>query len=55
MARHLKVDAEQCLRDGNAKFERRFAYIEDNTEGSLLHSNLEAMDALWHEAKKKGL
>jgi len=55
MARHLKVDAEQCLRDGNAKFERRFAYIEDNTEGSLSHSNLEAMDALWHEAKKKGL
>lgn len=55
LARHLKVDAEQCLRDGNAKFERRFAYIEDNTDGDLAESSLEAMDSLWHEAKTKGL
>ncbi len=55
LARHLKVDAEQCLRDGNAKFERRFAYIEDNTDGDLAESSLAAMDNLWHEAKTKGL
>jgi ATP diphosphatase len=55
LARHLNTDAEQCLRDGNAKFERRFAYIEDNTSGRLSDSSLEAMDALWNKAKKSGL
>jgi ATP diphosphatase len=55
LARHLNTDAEQCLRDGNAKFERRFAYIEEHTPGSLAESDLEAMDALWVEAKQRGL
>ncbi len=55
LARHLNIDAEQCLRDGNAKFERRFNYIEDNSTVPLSDSSLEAMDALWHEAKSKGL
>ena len=55
LARHLKIDAEQCLRDGNAKFERRFNYIEDHSPIPLSDSTLEAMDALWHEAKSKGL
>ncbi|MCC7260799.1 MAG: nucleoside triphosphate pyrophosphohydrolase, partial [Alphaproteobacteria bacterium] len=56
VARHLKIDAEECIRNANAKFERRFHYIEEQfskrgkplTEGSL-----EEMEALWVEAKKK--
>lgn len=55
LARHLKVDAEQCLRESNAKFERRFGYIEKNSPAPLEQNSLEAMDALWHEAKTKGL
>lgn len=55
LARHLKVDAEQCLRESNAKFERRFGYIEKNSPAPLGQNSLEAMDALWHEAKTKGL
>jgi nucleoside triphosphate diphosphatase len=55
LARHLKVDAEQCLRESNAKFERRFGYIEENSLTPLAESSLDAMDALWHEAKTKGL
>lgn len=55
LARHLKVDAEQCLRDGNDKFERRFRYIEQHSTEPLSQSTLESMDALWHEAKSTGL
>jgi len=42
------------LRGTNAKFERRFAYIERalSAKGrSLEDATLEEMDALWNEAK----
>ena len=57
-ARHLGVDAEAALRVANAKFERRFAYIESSLEaagGSLAEASLEEMDALWNAAKAQEL
>lgn len=55
LARHLKVDPEHALRDANAKFTRRFRYIEKALAAmgkSPDQSNLQEMDALWNEAKK---
>ena len=57
-ARWLKVEPETALREANAKFYRRFRYIEDRLaeQGkALTDSNLAEMDALWNEAKGKGL
>ena len=54
LARHLKIDPEAALRSTNAKFERRFAYIEKRLaevgrkpEGAAL----DEMETLWVEAK----
>lgn len=57
LARHLKADPEAALRGTNAKFERRFAYIEAALAGRGLtpaQASLEDMDALWNEAKAQG-
>jgi ATP diphosphatase len=54
LARHAKADPEMALRATNAKFERRFAYIERalTARGSSLEkATLDEMDALWNEAK----
>lgn len=54
LARHAKADPEMALRVTNAKFERRFAYIERTLAArgsSLEKATLEEMDALWNEAK----
>src|ERR1700712_109494 len=54
LARHVGADPEAALRGTNAKFERRFAYIERALEAkgrSLEGASLEEMDALWNEAK----
>ena len=54
LARHVKVDPEMALRRANAKFERRFAYIERalTAQGrSLDIATLDEMDELWNEAK----
>jgi ATP diphosphatase len=54
LARHVGADPEMALRGTNAKFERRFAYIERAlaSQGRSLESaSLEEMDALWDEAK----
>ncbi len=55
LARHAKVDPETALRSTNAKFERRFAYIERALaakDRSLEAATLEEMDAFWNEAKE---
>jgi ATP diphosphatase len=55
LARHVGADPEMALRGTNAKFERRFAYIERALAAqgrSLEGASLEEMDALWNEAKK---
>jgi ATP diphosphatase len=54
LARHLKADPEAALRGTNAKFERRFAFIEAelSKQGRKpVEASLEEMDALWNEAK----
>jgi len=56
LARHVGADPESALRGTNAKFERRFAYIERalSAKGrSLEEATLEEMDALWNEAKNE--
>jgi ATP diphosphatase len=58
LARHLKVDPEVALRRANAKFTRRFAHIEARlaeTGRRPEDATLEEMDALWDEAKARGL
>jgi ATP diphosphatase len=56
LARHVGANPEMALRAANAKFERRFAYIERvlAAKGRTLEgATLEEMDALWNEAKGK--
>ncbi len=58
LARHAGIDPEAAVRGTNAKFERRFAFIEDRLveRGSRpAQSSLEEMDGLWNEAKAAGL
>lgn len=55
IGRTLGIDAEAALAGSNAKFTRRFQYIEHAlaTEGrSPAEATLEEMEALWQEAKK---
>ncbi len=54
LARHLKTDPESALRSANAKFVRRFKYIEQNLAArgqTVGDASLDEMEALWHEAK----
>jgi nucleoside triphosphate diphosphatase len=56
LARHIGADPEHALRSTNAKFERRFSYIERALAAqgrSLENASLAEMDALWNEAKGK--
>ena len=55
LGRHLGLDAEASLRAANAKFTRRFEYIEAElqTRGKRpQESGLAEMDALWDAAKQ---
>ncbi len=54
LARHAQVDPETALRATNAKFERRFAYIEGALAANgrtPADASLDEMDELWNEAK----
>jgi len=54
LGRHLQVDLETALRQTNAKFERRFRYVENRLreQGKTpQQSTLKEMDELWEEAK----
>ncbi|WP_439356702.1 nucleoside triphosphate pyrophosphohydrolase [Bradyrhizobium sp. DASA03007] len=56
LARHVDADPEAALRATNAKFERRFAYIERALEAqgrTLEQASLAEMDALWNAAKNE--
>ncbi len=54
--RFFNLNAEDCLRRTNRKFQKRFQYIEkeiEKTERSLSEVSLEEMDYFWEEAKTK--
>jgi nucleoside triphosphate diphosphatase len=54
LARHVGADPDMALRGTNAKFERRFSYIERALAArgrSLEGASLAEMDALWNAAK----
>jgi tetrapyrrole methylase family protein/MazG family protein len=56
--RWLKVEPESALREANARFYRRFRYIEEavaETDKPMHEHTLAELDALWEEAKKNGL
>lgn len=58
LARHLKADPEQALRNTNAKFERRFNYVEQQAQASgrdWEQLSLDTLDQWWDDAKAKGL
>jgi MazG family protein len=55
LARFVKVDPEQALRRTNAKFRRRFGFIEQklSEQGrTLQEASIDEMEALWQEAKR---
>ena len=57
-ARLYGVNPENALERTNQKFIRRFNYVEESaiTQGrNLKEMTLEEMDALWNEAKSKGM
>ncbi|SDN40234.1 ATP diphosphatase [Methylobacterium phyllostachyos] len=55
LARHAGIDPETALRDGTAKFERRFAAMAGHLAaagGELGRSDLAAMEAAWQAVKR---
>ncbi len=58
LARKFGLDAEQVLNGANAKFTRRFGYVEGALGASgrtPAEASLEEMEALWIQAKEAGL
>ncbi|MBR2395723.1 MAG: MazG family protein, partial [Bacteroidaceae bacterium] len=58
VARLYKIHPDDALERTNKKFIRRFNYVEEaalNQGKQLKDMTLEEMDALWNEAKAKGL
>jgi nucleoside triphosphate diphosphatase len=56
LARHASVDPESAARRANAKFERRFRFIEQELARQGVapgEASLAKMDALWDEAKAR--
>lgn len=53
-ARHLGVDPETALNATNAKFHKRFSYVQKKMEENeipMIQENLSKMDEFWNEAK----
>ncbi len=56
LARHLKQDSEQVLRQSNDKFERRFRRVEAlarEANVDMATSSEERLDQLWRQAKQQ--
>ena len=54
VARHAKINPEMALRRTNAKFARRFAYVEERMAAAgepMEQSRLETMERFWQQAK----
>lgn len=54
LARKLDIDAEHALRGANAKFRKRFGYIEQRLkeQGRFGEATLEEMEEQWQKAKR---
>jgi ATP diphosphatase len=55
IARHMQIDPEDALRQGNNKFTNRFSYIEKNLKSKNKQwsaTSLAEMEDLWIEAKQ---
>lgn len=59
LARHLRIDPESALAQANEKFRRRYAHVRAHRESwsslDVPAQRLDAMEALWQEAKRLGL
>ena len=56
LARHARVNAEMSLRQTNRKFQRRFAYVQQQMSAAGIEMNqrqLEQMERFWQESKNK--
>ena len=54
LSRHLKIDAEQSLRESNQKFERRIEWIDTelkNQQKTWQDCDEKVLDTMWNEAK----
>lgn len=51
LVRSYGVDAEDALRLGNAKFERRYRAMERRAEGRFASLTLDEQEALWQDVK----
>lgn len=54
-SRFIKVNADDALEHANAKFKRRFTYIEERAREMgrcITDMTLNEMEALWQEAKR---
>jgi ATP diphosphatase len=51
-ARHLDIDPETALREAAARFEQRFRKVEEIADKPLKDMNIDALEALWHRAKR---
>ncbi|MET0658727.1 MAG: nucleoside triphosphate pyrophosphohydrolase [Steroidobacteraceae bacterium] len=54
VCRYLQIDPEEALRRANAKFERRFGYVERQLKAQGRkpeEATLDEMEALWQEGK----
>ncbi len=51
-ARHMNIDAEAALRDASTRFEARFRKVEELTERPLKELDIDALEALWQQAKR---
>ena len=56
LSRHVGLDAEQCVRKANLKFERRFRELEKTANDKGLQVNeisTDDLEKLWHEVKSR--
>lgn len=55
LARHLKIDPETALRDGNGRFERRFRHVEQALQAdgkAPAEADLQTLERHWQTAKE---
>jgi ATP diphosphatase len=52
LVRHYRIDPEVALRQGNAKFERRFRAMEALAGGAFASLSLDEQEALWQKVKE---